>query len=535
MKKFVYLIIVLAIGAAGALLFTRYQARGQNNAMLNDLEMQPVRRGDLKITVGATGDVRSNQSALLTWEVSGSVADVQVDLGDQVSTGQVLASLEVTSLPQQNILAQADLVEAERALDDLLNSQTQQAEAKKAVEDAQQALEDALNPELSQANLRRNIAAVQKTVDEAQSTLDILTTPVSQAAIDQAYANMLLAENVLNNTKDQIARIEKKLKKPEEDYIFFESREFYQDILENLETKLIRDQRSYEDAVKKYEDLLEPPDSNDVALAETALALAQAQLAQAERDWERGKDGPSQADLAVMQAQLENAQREMERLQDGPDPDDIAAAEARVAAAQAALDQVKVTAPFNGTITGVISQPGDQVSAGTPAFRLDDLSTLIVDVQVSEVDIGQIWKGQPAILTFDSILAREYQGVVLEVPQVGNAGDGVTNFTVQVEISDPDVQIKPGMTSAITFIVEEIEDVLLVPKRAIRLNEGQRVVYIMWDGQIVPVEIVLGGSSETESQVLEGDLQPGENIVLNPPSSLPERRAGFEHPSFIGE
>ncbi|MCK4899242.1 MAG: efflux RND transporter periplasmic adaptor subunit, partial [Anaerolineales bacterium] len=350
-----------------------------------------------------------------------------------------------------------------------------------------------------------------------------------------AYANMLLAENVLNNTKDQIARIEKKLKKPEEDYIFFESREFYNDILENLESKLVRDQRSYEDAVEKYNDLLEPPNPNDVALAEAALALTQAQLAGAEREWEREKDGPNQAETATLEAQLEDAQREWERLQDGPDPNDIAAAEARVAAARATLDQVRITAPFDGTITEVVSQPGDQVTPGTPAFHLDDLSTLIVDVQVSEVDINHIRQNQPVIFTFDSILAKEYQGKVLEVPPVGEVQAGVTNFTVQVEISDADEQIKPGMTSAITFVVDEIEDVLLVPSRAIRIYEGQRVVYILQDGQLTPIEVVLGESSDIDSQVLEGNLQPGEKIVLNPPSSLPERGAGFEHPSFIGE
>jgi HlyD family secretion protein len=258
-----------------------------------------------------------------------------------------------------------------------------------------------------------------------------------------------------------------------------------------------------------------------VALAEAALALAQAQLAQAERAWKREKDGPSQAELAVLQAQLEDAQREWERLEEGPDPEDIAAAEARVAAAQAVLSQASITAPFDGTITKVISQPGDQVNPGSPAFRLDDLSTLIVDVQVSEVDITHIWQDQPVMFAFDSILSKEYHGVVLEAPPVGDVQDGVTVFAVRVEISDADEQIKPGMTSAVTFVVDEIQDVLLVPNRAIRINEGQRVVYIMQDGQFTPVEITLGSSSDTESQVLESDLQPEDEIVLNPPNESP--------------
>jgi HlyD family secretion protein len=517
MKKVYTIAVALIILLGGYFAYNIYISRQGAQAAGGDLETIVVENGSLVVTTSATGTVRSDQSALLSWETSGTVADVQVELGEQVSTAQVLASLDATSLPQQNILAQADLVEAERALENLLNSQTQGAQAQKTVEDAQQALEDALNPELSQANLRSNIAAAQKTVDKAQSTLDILTTPVSQAAIDQAYANMLLAENVLNNTNDQIARIEKKLKKPEEAYIFFESREFYNDILENLETKLVRDQRSYEDAVKKYDELLEPPNPNDVALAEAAVALAQAQLAQAERAWEREMDGPSLAELAVLHAELENAQREMERLQGGPDPDDIAAAEARVAAAQATLDQVSITAPFDGTITGVTSQPGDQVTAGTLALHIDDLSQLYVDLEVSEVDINQVKLGQQVILTFDAIPDKEYQGEVIEVALAGMETQGVVNFNVTVELTNNDEKVKPGLTSAASIITAQLDEALLVPNRAVRIVNGERVVYVQTNsGDIQPTQIRLGASSDTHNQVIDGDLQAGDLILLNP-------------------
>lgn len=535
MKKVFIVVIVLALVAAGLLLLTQYQARGQITATLRDLETEPVRRGDIKITVGATGDVHANQTTLLSWQTSGTIGEVNFEVGDHVSTNQILASLEQTSLARHVILAQAELIDAQRALDDLVNSKTQQAQAKKAVEEAQQALEDAHNPELIQANAQGDIAAAQKTVDEAQRYVDILNTPVSQAAKDQTYSNMLLAENVLNNTHKQIERIEKKLSKDENKYSFWESRDLYESILENLELKLIKDQRSYEDAVEKYNDLLEPPNPNDLALAETALALVQAQLAQAEREWERVQDGPSEGDIALLEAQLDDAQREWERWKDGPNSREIAAAEARIAAVQALLNQIHITAPINGVITNAASNPGNQVNPGTLAFRIDDLSTLIVDVQVSEVDINDIRERQPVILTFDSTLAKEYHGEVLEVPTVGVIEAGVTNFIVQVEITDADEQIKPGMTSSITFVVDELEDVLLVPSRALSTNDGQLVVYVMQNGQLTPVEVVLGQSSDTYSQVLESTLQPGDEIVLNPPSDLPEGRSGFEHPSFISE
>jgi HlyD family secretion protein len=287
--------------------------------------------------------------------------------------------------------------------------------------------------------------------------------------------------------------------------------------LRNLDLALTKDQLYYEGKLKKYNDLLAPADPTDVVLAQANLEKARAQLADAQRQWERVKDGPTSAEIALAEAQLADAQRNWERLKDGPDPADLAAAQARVDAVQAALNQVHLTAPFAGTVTLVDVQPGDQVAPGSPAFRLDDLSRLLVDVQVSEVDINQVQSGQPVVLTFDSILAQEYHGQVVEVASVGQTDQGVVNFTVTVELTDADQRVKPGMTAAVTVVVSELEDVLLVPNRAVRSLEGKRVVYVLEDGRSVPVEISLGKSSDTHSEVLSGDLQPGDEIILNPP------------------
>ena len=73
------------------------------------------------------------------------------------------------------------------------------------------------------------------------------------------------------------------------------------------------------------------------------------------------------------------------------------------------------------------------------------------------------------------------------------------------------------MTAAVNIVVLQIEDVLLVPNRAVRVRDGERLVYILEEGNLEPVPIRLGVSSEVYSQVLEGDLQVGDEIVLNPP------------------
>jgi HlyD family secretion protein len=217
---------------------------------------------------------------------------------------------------------------------------------------------------------------------------------------------------------------------------------------------------------------------------------------------------------------LDDANREYERVKDGPDPDDVTAAEARVAAAQATAGQAWIEAPFDGTITAVEVQPGDQVSPGTVAFQLADLSRLMVDVDISEVDINRVQPGQPVELTFDAILDRTYQGEVTEVELVGAEAQGVVTFMVTVALRDPDELVRPGLTAGVNLVVDQIEDALLVPNRAVRVVDGVRVVYVLRDGKVEAVPIVLGTSSETSSQVLEGALAVGDQIVLNPPIVL---------------
>jgi len=510
------LLAFLAVAGFSGLRFLNARAlaqAGQRSAF----ETQPARRGNLQVLVSATGVVRPVQSALLLWQVPGTVESVSVKTGDKVSAGQALASLEQTSLPRALILAGADLVEAQRALDDVLQSQTHQAQAQQAVQQAEQALEDALSPQAAQASAFKAYAQAQKAVESAQRNLDILQTPASPRAIDAAQATLLLWENALKSTRQEIEHVNNKLKNASATNMTGESRDLYEALLLDLAQKLVKYQRLYEDAQLRYQSLLQPPDQHDLEVARADLALAQAQLVHAQHEQERLKDGADPADIAVLQAQLDDARRLADRLKDGPDPDEVAAARARLAADQAALDMARQTAPFDGVITAVDVQPGDIVSAGAQAFRLDDLTALLVELKVSEVDVNRIQVGQAATLTFDGVPGVTYAGVVAEVPAVGDLVDGLVSFRIKVAVSDADSRVRPAMTASAAIVVAELKDALLIPAQSVRFLAGQRVAYVLRDGQPVPVQVTLGLASAGEVQVLEGNLQPGEAVILNPP------------------
>jgi HlyD family secretion protein len=496
-------IVILALLVGGFFAFRSYlgQRRAQS---LSDLQTVAAERGELVATVGATGSVRANQTATLTWQTTGIVEQVNVSLGDQVEGGQVLAMLERTSLPQNVILAQADLVSAQKALDDLVNSQLAGAQALQNLEDAEDALADLDEQSaLARAEAWEALLQAQEAYSDTLKLRQNLDFAADSQPVRDARANYENLQYEVNRLRKAYAKIPGDPKtNPEK-------------ARAQISLKVARFRL---EQAKRLLDLYGgEPTEQEYNQADANLDLAKARLAEAELAWERIKDGADPAQKALLEAQLADARRAYERVKDGAHPDDVAAAEARVAAVQASLDLVWLEAPFAGTATQMLIKPGDQAAPGAVAIRLDDLTHLLVDVQISEVDINRIQVDQPVNLTFDAILNQEYHGTVIEVARVGSAVQGVIEFTVTVELTDADAAVKPGMTAAVNIVVEQLEDVLLVPNRAVRVQDGQRVVYVLRDENIASEPVTLGASSDTMSEVLESNLQVGDAIVLNPP------------------
>ena len=406
-------VLILVIVAVVAFFVFQYN-QSRNTDATSQFQTAVVERGSLTATIGATGTVRAQQTAVLVWQAAGTVDVVNVKVGDNVPAGFVMAYLSKTSLPQSIILAEADLASAEKALDDLLNSDTARAQAVIALRDAQEAYDKAYN-------WRRELDNDRITVKEI---------------VYKKRFGITIPE------------------------------------------------------IKEYKTWAD----------ETTKQIAQ-------------------EDLELKQGLLDDAQRELDRLTDG-NSEDIIAAQARIDAAQATINLARVISPFGGIVTESYPLSGDQVGAGATAFRLDDLSKLLVDVEVSEVDINSVSVGQPVELTFDAILGSEYHGEVVEVAQTGTSVQGVVSFKVTVELLDADASVKPGMTAAVNITVKEMNDVVLIPNRSVRLSDGSRVVYLLENGLPVKKTVRLGSSSETMSVIVGGDVNEGDSVILNPPTEF---------------
>ena len=402
--------IIIGVVAAIVLVAIFFLTRN-GNKQSTTFQTTPVERGALVATVGATGSVRAKQSATLTWWTTGVVDKVNVGVGDKVSRTDLLASLDKASLNQSVILAQADLANAQKTLDDLLNSDTARAQSLRTLDDAETAYKKAYDYRLG-----------------LNGKIDIVDTYLVNGIPKVRY------------------------------------------------TKGYADAETIKDADEK---------------------------------------------LALAKAKLDDARRNVDRLKNGADPADVAAAKARISAAQATLITAFIVAPFDGTVTQAEPAVGDEVSAGIVAFRIDDLSHLLVDVQVSEVDINNIVVGQNATLTFDAVLGRTepYHGKVVQVSQAGDTVQGVVNFVVTVELTDADEFVKPGMTAAVNIVIKEQKDVVLIPNRAVRLVNTERSVYLLLNNQPKLVKIQLGSTDGINSVLISGDIKEGDPVILNPPSA----------------
>jgi len=195
--------------------------------------------------------------------------------------------------------------------------------------------------------------------------------------------------------------------------------------------------------------------------------------------------------------------------------EEIAAAEANVQALQNTIDQARITAPFAGTVTEISAVSGELVSTGTQAVRIDNLENLMVDIYVSEVDINKVAIGQPAVLTFDALPNQEYTGFVESISSAGTDESGVVEFRVSVKMDGVDDAVKPGFTTVVSIITSEEQDAVLVPTQAIQTQNGGPVVMrVNKDGSVTAVPIELGAVSDTKTQVINGEIAVGDQVVV---------------------
>lgn len=299
-----------------------------------------------------------------------------------------------------------------------------------------------------------------------------------------------------------------------------------------------------------------------VAKSRANLASAQAQVLQA-----RATVAQSRAELGRMRqvsalsggkvpsaSEMDTAEADLKRAEA-----DEAKALAVVRQAQADLQsdetnlrKASIRSPIDGVVLAREVDPGQTVAASFQApvlFTLaEDLSKMELQVDVDEADVGQVSEGQNATFTVDAWPGRRFDAVITKVSFGSQEKDGVISYLTELQVDNADLSLRPGMTGTAEIITLVRENALLVPNAALRFtppeagsgrqqtgkslvgalmprpprqsapqakaaNGAAPKVWILRDGQPVPVEVKTGATNGRMTEILDGTLTAGAEVV----------------------
>jgi HlyD family secretion protein len=408
-------------------------------------------------TIETSGNLSADQLSSLTWNTSGTVDKVNIQTGQMVKAGEVLATLKMNSVPADIITAQADLASAQRDLEDLLKTETTLATAQLAVANAQSA------------------------VDEAQKTYASLYFPrASDALISNTEAQITEAKRTVATTADRYRLVQWK---PDGDPIKTAAKLSWTNAQLDLNTLLA-----------KYAWYTGKPSATDVAVAKATLESAKATLV--------------------------DAQHTYEKLLNGPDPVDVAAAQAKVAAAQATVNKMEIIAPFDGVVLTVQTAAGNPVNSGDAAIEMVNRSTLKIEAQVDETPIASVAAGDTAEITMDLLPNVTLTGKVTIISAIGTTVNGLVKYTVTIALDPTDEPVRFGATANVTINTSEPHTVLAVPVNAVQTDtKGEYVTLVKATGATERIAVESGDLSNGLVTITASGLKEGDQVVLGAAST----------------
>lgn len=237
---------------------------------------------------------------------------------------------------------------------------------------------------------------------------------------------------------------------------------------------------------------------SEVAAAQRRLEAAQAALAAAETS---GKNRYSPAELARAQAALSDA-------------------EANLAAARDVENRTSVRAPVSGTVYMINARPTDFVEAGKLLLQMADLKQEQVRAYYDEPDIGGLRVGEPALITWDAIPGKTWNGQVERVPVtveqygVRRVGEAL------ISVSDSNGQLLPDTNVTVTVTTSSQENALVIPKEALVVQNARAFVFRVEGDQLKRTPVTYGTLNVNQAEILSG-LKEGEWVATGTISGQP--------------
>ncbi len=226
----------------------------------------------------------------------------------------------------------------------------------------------------------------------------------------------------------------------------------------------------------------------------------------------------------------------------------VAVAAATLSSDETSLAKAEIKAPINGIVLSRTVEPGQVVAATfqTPVlFKLaEDLTKMQLEIDVDEADIGHVQEKQHATFTVDAFQDRQFPAVITQVRFAPKTVDNVVTYQAVLEVDNAELLLRPGMTANATITTATRADATLIPNAALRfvppmpekntprrglfggppdLGGGEtppqakagstQKVWVLKDRQPQAVEIKVGITNGVSTEMLSGDLKPGDKVI----------------------
>ena len=522
---------------------------------------ETVQRGDVEIKVVETGQIEPLRKVDVKSKAGGRILRLFVEEGATIRQGQILATIDPQEINSQVAALRAQLSASQARLAAArTNVGYQQSQTSTGIDQYRQNLAAAkARLQSAQAEAQAQPTLTQESIDIAQSNLDAAraqlkaqqdslnlmaqsthpnTVVSAQAAYDQARSQHT---NALKNVRRQQQLLTKGFVSQQ----VVDSAQVDADVAASRMTEA----KTRLDRMEQTNNLEETNLRSQIAAAQSQVRQMEAALAQSksttlpltkQRDLESARAAYAQARAQLEQARAGTAQNSMRG-------SDALAAAAEVQQIQQQLNErlvnqgdTTLVSPMTGVVTKRYAEVGDLIasaissfSSGTPVYQVADTGTMLVKLNVNEVDIGKVKRGLPAEVTVDASKGAKYDGRIRKVSPAsltdatGSSGTGqsVVRFPVEIQVTpNPNrPPLRPGMSARCAIIVARRAKTLRLPVNCVSAfgdkSAVQIVTSVQKNGEMTettqPRDVVIGLRGDDFVEILSG-LREGEKVRPNP-------------------
>ena len=447
-------------------------------------------RGNLVQIVNVTGRVKPAESVNLAFEKGGRVAWKNAEVGDKVFAGQTLVSLENADLAAQLKAEEAKLAELVLGSreEDIRIQKLKVENSEAELKDAEQSADDDLHDAFTKSD-----DAVRNKIDlfisNPTSSSPQLNFTVSDANLESDIEwERIGFESMLNSWKDNVIYISE------------------------AKTNLNR-LKTFLDKVSLAVNAL-TANSN---LSQTTIDGYRAGVLTARTNINTAISNMTSADekLRSARASLNLEKEELALLLAGTRPEKILAQEASVDNYRAQLAKTIIRAPINGTVTIQNAKAGEIVGAGTTVISVISEANFEIEANVPEADVAKIHLADKAETTLDAYGSGVvFETAVSAIDPAETVIEGVATYKTTLQFAGKDERIKSGMTANVDITSAKLENVIVIPQRAVSSRDNLKFVRVIKDGRTSEVEVKTGlRGSDGNIEIIEG-LAEGDLIVV---------------------